>query len=183
MHSERYAAYKALESGLLNFKKSSYYKVHQSAPFSRPLVHIWEVTGASPAKKFFHFWTMMLFSDNAIVSFVKFTCLAPSMCTVSKALPSLSAVQVMLRTWEGVAKQKGCKNRVTRLFFHTLHVLWATAVGCEPIEERFWTIIKTKSKVMFYIWLYICKFFVFNLLWPCKKIVFFFLSLANLISG
>lgn len=39
------------------------------------------------------------------------TCLDPSMCTVSRAWPSLSAAQAMLRTWEGVAKQTGYKAR------------------------------------------------------------------------
>lgn len=39
------------------------------------------------------------------------TCLDPSMCKVSRAWPSLSAAQEMLRTWEGVAKQTGCKTR------------------------------------------------------------------------
>lgn len=35
------------------------------------------------------------------------------MCTVSRAWPSLSAAQEMLRTWEGVAKQMGCKSENT----------------------------------------------------------------------
>lgn len=43
------------------------------------------------------------------------------MCTVSRAWPSLSAAQEMLRTWEGVAKQTGCENRVKR-FSLKLHV-------------------------------------------------------------
>lgn len=38
------------------------------------------------------------------------TCLAPSICTVSRARPSTSAEQEMLRTWENVAKQTGCER-------------------------------------------------------------------------